>query len=404
MRPTTKILLISILSFAALTPPPAALAAPKSPQSSDPLIAEASRFIEAEDYLGFRVFLQRNFRKRLPETTWFGIRQIIQLNVDKIGFDWIYLWDRNIPPGSLPTGARLDVNETLFQADDLMTRRQFEDAFEKYQLAAKELDRLRSANIWQTSTRAERALDNITALYPYVLHSMARALYSAKRFGEAFDVFSWIKPTYPRYRQVLFDRMWAAFRAGYVDHALGAIASQRSAYFSRYTPTESYLVQVYLYKVLCRKDDLDQVVTEMRQFRTDLQDGKYSFADWIRSDIETRVLWKLIRPRRSELPLPRSVTNEQRNIVRTRIRSALEKMFIAFKTRTIEDIEVVLAYAQLTAAANAEKQLKPITKLPDREELFKMNLEIWPADSTEQWVDEIGTHRFIGESQCEKKS
>ena len=34
------------------------------------------------------------------------------------------------------------------------------------------------------------------------------------------------------------------------------------------------------------------------------------------------------------------------------------------------------------------------------DEFLKKNLEIWPADSTEEWLDEIGTHRFIGESLC----
>ena len=47
--------------------------------------------------------------------------------------------------------------------------------------------------------------------------------------------------------------------------------------------------------------------------------------------------------------------------------------------------------------------LKPVETLRDRDQLLNMNLEFWPADTSEEWIDEVGKHVLIGDSLCGKK-
>jgi hypothetical protein len=49
-------------------------------------------------------------------------------------------------------------------------------------------------------------------------------------------------------------------------------------------------------------------------------------------------------------------------------------------------------------------QLKPVEKIGSRQQLLKMDLEVWPVDSDESWADEIGKHVYLGESQCASSS
>ena len=44
---------------------------------------------------------------------------------------------------------------------------------------------------------------------------------------------------------------------------------------------------------------------------------------------------------------------------------------------------------------------KPIEQLnEDREAYLKKGLELWPSDKAEDWLDEVGYHRFMGETKC----
>jgi len=238
-------------------------------------------------------------------------------------------------------------------------------------------------------------------LYPYILQSMGRALYSAGRFDEAYIVFRWIQPTFSKFQQVQFEKMWAAFRGGRVDHALGAIASQKSEYFSKHISPESYLVQIYLYKKLCREDDYKQVLNQVRSFRKDVQSGAYSRDEWLKSEVENRILYNLIQMK-PEKGLA-FVSAAERKQEQERLHKILDAAFKSQRSRLLDEIDKVLAYVQLTIKSGGDSVLKPLEILPDRSSFFKLNLEIWPADSAEEWIDEVGTHRFVGESLCGKR-
>jgi hypothetical protein len=214
------------------------------------------------------------------------------------------------------------------------------------------------------------------------------------------EVYQWINTAYPHIRQVLFEKMWAAFKAGRVDIALGAIASQRSGYFYTYLPTESYLIQSYLFKRLCREDDLNQVNAEMKQYEERLSKG--DIKDWVNKDITSALLWQLsqVKPKPTDLlgivPLADRV-NEQKEITQ-----ALTRVYEKQKPVILSDLKTILAYAHLAKVSDTSTVLKPVESLKSRDELLKKDLEVWPADSSEEWLDEIGKHVLIGESLCNK--
>ena len=352
---------------------------------------KAAELADSGDYLGFRAYVRKAFPKLSRPEDWFDIRNLIYEHAEKAGYDLVYAWDRR-PPVNYSSSGSVNVNESRSKADQMMLGGRFQEAFDIYQSIAVELRRLKKATKVKIQIRA------INMLYPYILHSMARALYGASRFDEAYVVYRWIPQTYSKIREVQFEKMWTAFRGGRIDQALGAIASQSSSYFSRFLSPESYLVQIYLYKKLCRDEDYQQVLAEMKRFKKSLKDGSYTLEDFTNSETESRILWRLAQTApEGDTSL---VSNLEREAERDRIRGAIQKAFDVQKMRINDDLERALAYAQMTVRSGNSSLLKPIEKLPDRAGLFKMDLEIWPADTAEEWVDEIGGHRFVGESLC----
>jgi hypothetical protein len=343
---------------------------------------QAKKLIFAKDFLGFRVFVRKAYSLKMSHSEWFEIKNLISQNCDRVGYDLISFWNARNASG------KNEIDLQLEKADTLMLAGKYEEAFTEAQSVAKRLKTM------------IRSRPDARIMLPYVFHTMGRALYGARRFDESMEVYQWINTAYPHIRQVLFEKMWAAFKAGRVDIALGAIASQRSGYFSTYLPTESYLIQSYLFKRLCREDDLNQVNAEMKQYEEKLSKG--TIKDWVSKDITTALLWQLsqTKPKPTDLlgivPLAERV-NEQKEITQ-----ALNRVYEKQKPVILSDLKTILAYAHLAKVSDTSTVLKPVESLKSRDDLLKKDLEVWPADSSEEWLDEIGKHVLIGESLCNK--
>jgi hypothetical protein len=65
-------------------------------------------------------------------------------------------------------------------------------------------------------------------------------------------------------------------------------------------------------------------------------------------------------------------------------------------------LKTIRAFEHLTTLTDTHAVLKPVQSMKDRDQLLKLNLEVWPADAKESWLDEVGKHVLIGESLCEK--
>lgn len=385
---------LALLSTAFLTATPtshSAEAIPVRRAAISPLVRDARSFLDIQDFLGLRVFLRKAYFKPITYREWYDLKTLINNYSERVGFDLVNYWNARHPKG------KSNFDKTMEYADSLMLAGRFRDAFVEYQKMAGYLKRL---NIfyrrYSGNSAVRERMKDVSIIYPFVLQSMARALYASGRYEEALTVYTWISPSYQRFRQVLFEKMWAAFRAGRVEIALGSVASQRSAYFSKYLSPESYLIQTYIYRRLCRNDDLAEVIGEMKQYEAALAKNRMSI--WVGNDIETHVLWRLTREDKGiKSPL---ITPGERDRERAEIMSALNRAFQMQKPKILTDLRTAMAYAHLATVADTSNVLKPIQKLNSREELSALDLEIWPADASEEWVDEIGTHVLIGESLC----
>lgn len=235
----------------------------------------------------------------------------------------------------------------------------------------------------------------------YVRLSLARALYGEKKFDEALREARKIPPQFSRYRHVLFLRMWSAFRAGRVEMALGEIAAQRSGYFGPYMEPESYLLTTYLLKRLCRDSEAQEIIAQVEQFLQDLKSGTFDVKSWARLEVGTQTYAQIL-----EQPEPEGLEpngRESRERESKWISKLLENAFARKKKQWLEELPRVIAYSRLAVTPGISSGLKPIEKITSREKLLSQGYEIWPSVDAEHWLDELGSQRYLGDSECARK-
>jgi hypothetical protein len=337
-----------------------------------------------KDFLGLRVMGRMSLRNPPKNyTQWYLLRRIYQQS-PQVGHDMIAAWDK-VGPEEIKSRQLFEA--VLSRASDHMLSRRFESAFKDYQtVAVSFLEESKKNSLW---------LRHNLDFYNSVKQSSARALYGAGRYDDALKVYDTIDAGFFNYKRVIFEKMWTAFMSGRIELALGMVASLRSAYFSNYIEPEVYMIQVYAYKKLCRNADLERTLAEMRDFKRKI-DSKPTFDLVSLGDLEIVSLKDLLNKRYLNYR-SRVVTRRMREEEQARISKTLDRVVELRARRFSRELDKIIAYAQLAAVG---KGLAQIEKLPDRGTLLKKNLEIWPADSSEVWLDEVGYHRFIGESQC----
>ena len=367
----------------------ASLATVRPAQAATSVVKQIRSMAAVGDDLGIRVLLRKTFKEKISLEDWGEINKVLNQRPN-VGFDVLIAWYRqNSVRTFLALPENREVSEKLEQADDLMLKNDFQGAFSLYQQAG------------QVMKRNGKVIRRVQLqLYFNILHSMGRALYGMKDWDQALEVYGWIPPTYFQARQIMFEKMWAAFRAGKLDRALGAVASQQSAFYSRYLEPESYLIKIYILKKLCRDRELSLTVASIKRYLELLKTGKISSVEWARNDLLRMSLANLII--KGDTQPAFGISREERLQEKRKIKSYLDYKFSMDKRRLISSLEKVLGYAVI--AANTDQQaLAKVTDLPPSSELEKAGNEYWPG-SYEEWVDEIGSHVFIGDSQCKAKS
>lgn len=355
------------------------------------LVSQLKDLETAGDDMGMRVLIRKNFKKKLNITEWSQIRGILSRRPN-VGFDVVRAWDNQLTlKGSPLEKDALKVYKALERADNLALNEQFDEAFTVYQQVASYIKKSNGGRI----TRS------LNQLYLNVLHQMGRTLYATKRFNDALEVYSWIPPVYAQTRQIMFEKMWAAFRGGKYDIALGAIASQQSEFFSRYLDPESYLIKIYILKRLCREKELKATVDAIRYYMKELKTGTFTYIDWARGDLTRMSLAKLLADDEKNINKVRVdlVNFSERTEEKKKIQAYLQKKFLEEKTRIELQLEKVLGYSAI-AVTQEQKLLSQVKSLPESSVLEAQGYELWPASTGEEWTDEIGSHVFIGESQC----
>jgi hypothetical protein len=341
---------------------------------------------KAKDDLGIRILLREYFKKPIQYKEWRLARTVLGRRPGA-GFDLVMAWDRHPSIKKYDTRTVKTI-QALEKADQLMLSNKFTDAFKLYQNVAR---------YFRAQSKGGIKKSNIQFYYS-VLHSMARALYSANRLQDALEVYSWIPGSYYQIQQVLFEKMWAGFRAKRYDIALGAIASQRSAFFSDFLEPETYLVQIYSLKRLCRTDQADAALKALKNFYKSLQTGAFTYVDWSRRDLYWSSLQILTRNNDGQIERLDIISKERRQGEIKKITDRLMKQFKINKPNLMESLRLVIGYS--TLAVKNEKIVGQVNNLEDPETLRAKGLEFWPAQDTEEWLDEIGGHMFVGQSLC----
>lgn len=378
------------LLFRVLTQDPALWAADTRAQTLKNLCDQG-------DYLGARIVVKDWSKKKISPESWFQVRNEI-FNCRRMGEDIIIHWDQ-IPPSELKADSTFSSESELRTADRLLASGHADQALQSYQKMAQLLKKRRGILIRSGDDRRDQ-LANLSVVYPYALHGMARALYSSGRFDEALEVYSWIRPDYPRFKQSLFEKMWSAFKAKRYDIALGSIISQRSSYFSGVLEPETYLLQIYLHRIFCQDGELERVVAEIKSLREQLTSGKMTYSDWANTEIHSMTLLKLSEdPRLLDFPrLSKNLRTKEQEAVR----GDLQKGFEFWKRRIKGSLEITQAYSQLAANPAIEFPLQAQKGSLQSQELLESKMEIWAKTSSEDWIDEMGRHRYIGEIPCKK--
>ncbi len=359
----------------------------KAQETKIRVLREIRNGFEKKDDLQLRVLIKlfATYPVTVPE--WNFIRRVLHSR-PTVGFDIIFKWDQ-LRPGTIDLKSRENkINNLMAQADAAMLEEDFDKSFRYYQLLGKILK--------QEIVKGQK--DNYY-LYWSSIHSMARALYGAGRYKESLQVYGWISRDYYKFRQSLFEKMWAAFRANRFDIAMGAIASQQSSFYSDFLEPETYLIQVYIFKKLCRVQELDSIRQLIKGIRSkvDPTKGNYSLADWVKSDVEILSLYRML----SIVIDPQDAFVNRKKLEQTRIRQMLEKRFQAERERISKQLDMVLGLSNLSVSMDQSKI--NIEVVPDRATLLKSNKEFWPTESAEDWIDEQGGHLYIGSSQCAGK-
>ncbi len=395
----SSLIFISILSFAQSTDDSVKKSAapakkvlkkrtrtPMSPQKAA-IFRDMAAAQKNKDPLALRVSVKRLANQKLSPAEWVKARRIIVKNPEA-GFDLLYKWDSVVPSNYKVPKEEAIVNKRIAMADQYMNEASYDKAFNQYQQVAKYLKKL-----------IEKGKKENTYLYYTTVQFMGRALFSAGRFSEALTVYNWIPASYQKYRQVLFEKMWTGFRMGRSDITNGAIGSQNSSYFANIMEPEAYLVQIYVYKKLCREEDVKLVLKLLNQFKERLDNGTLDYKEWAKSEIETYMLLRLAEQDLSKEAYT-SVSPVALKAEQEKINKLLASRFESEKTRYLSQIRKVEGYS-LLALGSGKLQFKK-EKVLSRSDLMKGGKEVWPVDEGEDWVDEIGQHLYIGESQCEK--
>jgi len=330
-----------------------------------------------------RTCLMRALKNNNPSSNMMALtyRSFIQSH-SEVGYDLVWNWDRYLQN---PMTKLADEMENMAnKADQLMLKKDFNKAYDLYLEIENRIkimpDRLRRANLH---------------FRLFNLHSMARALYGAGDYQKAFTVYSWIPPVYPNYRQVLFEQMWTTFNMGRIDVSLGTLASQRSSYFGKYLEPESYLVWIYILRKLCRNNEINLVRTILKNYEADLNSGRYAVYDWAKSDAIAQSWATMIKAAANQKDLD-SESKAELN----RLEKLLRGRFAIEKKRLLEQIEKINKFSYLALDAKA-KAFPPTKETRSYTGLLKIGFEMWPGADAEDWFDEVGRHRFVGESRCQ---
>jgi hypothetical protein len=308
---------------------------------------------------------------KLSREQWLQVRDLIH-QYPQIGLDVLLRFDQRSPI------ELNNVDNYIKKSDSLMLDKKFREAAIGYQLVLKIITKNKK---FKTGRNYQ--------LYWTMIHSLARAFYGNKQFEDAFILYRTIPSSYPFYKQVQFELMWNNYMNDRLEYSLGAIATMASGHFSKMLDPEVYLLQYYIYRRMCRDEEVELIKKRVRIYHEALTKFKFPLGNWIKSDVETLVYKQILE------------SGDHKSREELRLRAALESRKNADVLRLQGEFDLVLAHLDLDNGKN--KNLKPVKSLLSVDELLAKKNEKWTVEDNEIWVDELGKQVFIQRDLCGKE-
>lgn len=306
---------------------------------------------------------------KITPKEWIKIRDIVHAN-PQIGIDVLQKID------DLTPFKKNKVDQAISVADKYFELRKFKEAAILYQKILKFIIK----NKKYDSKRNDQ-------LYWSLIHSLARSFYGLKQYNEALTVYKTIPISYPFYRQVLFESMWASYMNDDLEFALGAIASMNSGNFSKVLEPEVYLVQYYIYKRLCN-DEAALLVKNRVQAISKLVLGiEFQLGTWIRKDVDKLVYRKIL--------LSGDLKNKNIQDLRSRLEMEKNRDF----DRLEKEFELVNAHFDLDSGKNSN--LSPMKKFKNIGQILNTKNDFFLVSDKELWTDEIGKYVYLKKDLCQ---
>jgi len=356
---------------------------------ANPWLRRLESLAKSRDYLSVRSEIKFNIAKqKLSAEEMKELRTFIY-STPEIGLDLSYQWDG--VERMLTKGSASIFDRSLQVADMKSLKKDFRGAAQDYARIARQT---KADLIALQNSGKSQAWGQARLFYSYVLHDLARALYGAGDYAGSLKVYEWIDISYPRFRTVLLEKMWAAIRSRNSPYAIGAWYSMRSPFFSEFMAPEEFLVALDALQTLCLTEEARKLYEEMKSINWGKSPTEAQFRRWVKKDYETLVLFNLASQK------PSGELKDKANADRLNVYKELRRNF------SKEYGDIVRSYGRLKAMGfvaqlpESQTQLQSLAPLEVRDSYFKRGLEVWPRTRGEYWLDEIGSHVYLGESQC----
>jgi hypothetical protein len=307
---------------------------------------------------------------RLSKKQWLEIRDIIH-HYPQIGLDYLLKFD------SIAPLASNKFDRLLQKADDFMLKKNFRNSAIIYQYLIKEI----------TKNKNYKNGRNYQ-LYWTLIHSLGRAFYSMKQFDSAALVYRTIPSSYPFFKQVQFELMWTYYLFDRLEYSLGSMATMGSGVFSKIFEPEAYLLQYYIYKRMCRDEEVELIKSRVQLYLQILKTNNYCFNCWLKNDVETLEYLQILE------------TAEKNSKTANILRNSLERRMKRDVARLIKEFELVQSHIELDSGKNSN--LKPVKQLLFVDQLLSTKNEKWTVEDGEIWLDELGKQVFIQKDLCKK--
>ncbi|MCK6597839.1 MAG: hypothetical protein L6Q37_05705 [Bdellovibrionaceae bacterium] len=348
---------------------------------------KVKKMLSNKDFLGARILLKNTLKKGVSFSQWRQIRNLIYHNPG-IGYDIIFTLEKMSVKKNYQDSEEVQVNKLIAEGEQLETDKNFQAAIAAFQKAAQLIRKVYPQKV---------SVDN-QQVYFYILHQIARCFFALKNYSEALKIYEFFPRSYYNLRQTQFEKMWTAFYANKIDIAIGAIASQRSPYFSKILEPDSYIVQIYILRKLCRYKEIDYTLKEIKLINELFKNDLVTVKEWAKMDIDTLSLHNLLVVKENENL--NFVSLEQRKSERQKILESLTRRYKSDVERLKKGYTKILSFSILSKKITSKNLLK-ISDLPDAQVLSKTGYEYWTKKDLEEWLDEIGSQYYIGDSKCQ---